>query len=443
MCNVQESSSSLLAERERETLSFCLFRDLKAGRGAVGLFLLLVTFLCAPVCHAVDLADEGPLGLLYAVTHLHPIAYLILFLIFVLSVVNLASRGVISGRRWPISLFESWRKAGKKAFARRTVRVPARRHTATAAHGEARSPSEPESSVMQVRGQAKKVSSRDQVDIPTPLDGINHPMPRFAPRAPAEIDARQMTGPVAADVFTPKVFKVQSAVDVIGPEEKERRERKQLIVSGSVTDERGDGIGSVIVYLTDESGQRHGQSCRTRAETGEFKVIADKPGKYLLHTYKRGYTQENERPLALPAEAGRIAGLNVTMIPEACSVEGQVLDELSGVPMAGVRINCVCRGDLFSCSGTTGPEGEFLLTGIPIKSECQLQVIGPDNSVLGWSLPFETVQKKIIHQDVMISNAEEASAGPRSGMTGPDLESGRADSNEALTDSGQIHVLTT
>jgi hypothetical protein len=433
VCNVQGSSPSSSETRGKESHSSYRLTHVEAGRGAMAFFLLVVTALWAPICDAAtDLADDNPAGFLYALTHLHPIAYLILLLIFVLSVVNLASQGLISSKRWPISLLrDRWRKIGKKVFARRTAGGPARGSGATAAHGGGLSPREAESSVVQVRAQAKKEGVPDEVGIPTPLDGINHPMPHFAPRGQAQVDVTPVTGPVSAEIFTPKVFKVQSAVDVIGAEERERREKKQLVVSGSVTDERGEGIGSVIVYLTDESGQRHGQSCRTRTETGDFKVIADKPGRYLLHTYKRGYTQENERPLALPAEAGRIAGLNVTMIPELCSVEGQVVDEVSGVPMAGVRVNCVCRGDLFSCSGTTDAEGEFLLTGIPINSECQLQVIGPDNRVLGWSLPFETVQKKIIHQDVIIGNADEAAARSRSRTTMLDLDSGPADSKEA------------
>jgi hypothetical protein len=440
---VQGSSPSSLVSSEKECGSCCPFLGTQVARGKHAPFLLPVLTLLPTVCAAAPSAvGEGQSGLFYALTHLHPLAYFILFLIFVLSVVNLVLQEQIPGKRSLISVWgknwgKKWRKAGKKAFSGPAAKRPVRRGGDPARHRDARSQPETESAVVQVRPQASMGGPPDKLAIATPLDGINHPMPQFGSRALPQAVVRPVTGSPPREPWPTKAFKVQSAVDVVGPEEKERRDKKQLVVSGSVTDSRGAGIGSVIVYLTDEEGRRHGQSCRTHADTGTFKVIAEKPGKYQLHAYKRGYAQEKEGPLALPAEAGRIEGMNVMMIPEACSVEGQVFDEASGAPLAGVRVKCVCRGDLFSCSGYTGEEGEFLLTGIPINSECQLQVIGPDHGVLGWSSPFETVQKRNIHQDVVIASADAATAADPVEATEPVLGPVSGDPAEAFGETGR------
>jgi hypothetical protein len=436
---VQGSSPSSLVSSEKESGSCCPFLVFRAGPGKPALLFPLVFSLLPTVCAAASsVAGEGQYGVLFALTHLHPIAYFILFLIFVLSVVNLVLQEQIPGKRSLVSVWgRNWRKAGKRPFSGPAAKRPARRGRDIAGQKDALTQPETESSVVQVRPQAKKLDSQDKFPTATPLDGINHPIPQFASRALPQAPERPVTGSPSGEPWPAKAFKVQSAVDVVGPEERVRRDKKQLVVSGSVTDARGAGIGSVIVYLTDEEGRRHGQSCRTHADAGTFKVIAEKPGQYQLHTYKRGYAQEKEGPLALPAEAGRIEGINVTMIPEACSVEGQVFDEVSGVPLAGVRVKCVCRGDLFSCSGYTGREGEFLLTGIPINSECQLQVIGPDHGVLGWSSPFETVQKRNIHQDVIIGSADAATSVDPAEATQPVLGSVSGDPVEAFGETGR------
>ena len=73
-------------------------------------------------------------------------------------------------------------------------------------------------------------------------------------------------------------------------------------------------MASVIVYLTDEEGNRVGQSCRSMPDTGEFKVQVNHPGRYQLHGYKRGFVMGEGEPVLLPIESGKIEGFNLHMI---------------------------------------------------------------------------------------------------------------------------------
>ena len=71
----------------------------------LGTLVSVLTCCGGSVCHAGAAMPEDPrVGLFYALTHLHPLAYFILFLIFALSVVNLVVQGWISRDKWPLNL---------------------------------------------------------------------------------------------------------------------------------------------------------------------------------------------------------------------------------------------------------------------------------------------------------------------------------------------------
>jgi hypothetical protein len=238
---------------------------------------------------------------------------------------------------------------------------------------------------------------------PTPLDGLNHPMPSLAPSAGTQTGAPrivewqpQKKKPSSQD------FRFSAAVDVPSPEEQERREKEQLVVAGSVTGPDGQGIAMVIVYLTDEQGNRVGQSGRSVAETGEFKVLVNEPGRYFLNAYKRGYVPEIAESTLLPIESGKIEGYEFKMIPEGCLVSGTVFNDPSGMVVPGVEVKCVSRTGEFSRSSFTNAEGHFRISAIPVNSECHLEVLSENGKVIGESHPFETVQKKEISQDIRI-----------------------------------------
>ena len=174
------------------------------------------------------------------------------------------------------------------------------------------------------------------------------------------------------------------------------------MVSGSVTGPDGRGIASAIVYLTDSEGNRIGQSCRTQADTGEFKVLVNEPGTYFLNVYKRGHVLESSDPMPLPIESGKIQGYRVRMIPEGCVVQGRVTTQGGTRVVPDVQVTCQCRAKEYSRSGRTDTEGRFRLSGIPINSECFLEVVRRDGKVMVRSNTFETVQRKDIHQDLII-----------------------------------------
>ncbi len=345
--------------------------------------LLLLSLSGVSVCHAADAAHWGPhVGLLYAVTHLHPLAYFILFLIVVLSVANLFVQGWISPESWPLNRILSLmsRTASLpfgKTFAKNPTR-PTRDSSLTVVRG---GPDE----LGGVIGTPRPVNAAEypsNVHPPTPLDGLNHPIPRLSNRISAQTGAPRMVEQSAEKKPLTQDFKFSATVDLPSPEELERREKEQLVVSGSVSGPDGRGIASSIVYLTDGDGNRIGQSCRTQAETGEFKVLVNEPGRYFVNVYKRGYVLENSETMALPIESGKIEGYRVRMIPEGCIVQGRVATQGGSRLVPDVLVKCLCRTGDYSRSARTDTEGRFRMSGIPINSECWLEVLRNDQEVI-------------------------------------------------------------
>jgi hypothetical protein len=198
-------------------------------------------------------------------------------------------------------------------------------------------------------------------------------------------------------------FRFSAAVDLPSTEEQERREKEQLVVTGTVTGPDGKGISSVIVYLTDEQGNRIGQSGRSLAETGEFKVLVNEPGRCFLNAYKRGYILEVPELKILPVESGKIEGYELKMLPEGCVVYGTLFRDPDGAALPGVEVTCVSRTGEFSRSTVTDADGRFKISAIPVNSECHLEILSAEGKVIGLSPAFETVQKKEIFQDLRIS----------------------------------------
>lgn len=237
---------------------------------------------------------------------------------------------------------------------------------------------------------------------PTPLDGLNHPIPKLSQVVSAQTGAPRIVDNPAQKQALTSDFKFSATVDVPSAEEVERREKEQLVVSGSVTGPDGRGIASAIVYLSDQDGNRIGQSCRSQAETGEFKVLVNEPGSYFVNVYKRGHVLESSEPMALPIKSGKIEGYRVRMIPEGCVVQGRVTTQGGTRVVPDVQVTCSCKAKDYSRAGRTDSEGRFRLTGIPINSECYLEVVRQDGVVIVRSNSFETVQRKEIHQDLIV-----------------------------------------
>jgi hypothetical protein len=349
-------------------------------------------------------------GLLYAITHLHPAAYFILFLVAVLSAVNLFFQARLSGG---VSALPGLRLLLGRVQRRKAesswTRGPLGRESSPGAR--MKSPGTPvfgisrellEDGVVSVRRKVKESEVAAVSGIPTPLEGINHPLPDFASLL-EDRSATSKTGETKSQkAASPADFKFSSAVDLPSPEEMERREKEQLVISGTVVGLDGEGIPDVLVYLTDEDGNRVGQSCRSVKETGEFKVLANEPGKYIISGHKRGLIMENSDPLLLPIQSGKLEGYGFRMIPEGCVVLGKVTIKAPDASPGGLEVRCVCAAKGFSRTAATDSVAGFRITGVPVSSQCILEVWNKDGELLASSESFETARKREVHLDVTV-----------------------------------------
>lgn len=362
-----------------------------------GLLISLLVFSAELCVAASSMPGESSPRIFHTITHLHPAAYLILFLIFVLSLANLVFQGFLSFSGWPF--LQGVELLRKLPFASLKEGTKRRRRTGP---NDSTVNRQLEDAVMAVRRVGKTPSQKARIDIPTPLDGVNHPMPVFGQNDRGGTGLPRMVESPPEKRTLAQEFKFSSAVDIPSPEEVERREKEQLVVSGIVKGPDGKGIESAIVFLTDLEGNRVGQSCRSMHDTGEFKVLMNEPGKYILSGYKRGYIMESAEPLVLPIESGKIDGLTLRMIPEGCVVQGRVvLDAVSNLS-PNFEVKCVCGEGAFSRAGKTDATGEFRIPGVLANSKCYIEVRGSDGSLLTKTDPFETVQRKEIYREVQI-----------------------------------------
>ncbi|MEI7448750.1 MAG: carboxypeptidase-like regulatory domain-containing protein [Desulfomonile sp.] len=380
-------------------------------------------FFLPNLCHAVQLIPgEEQAGFFYVVTHLHPISYLVLLLIFVLSVLNLLYQARGAGKIGLNPFTSMIRKAAENLANRSIFTGWTRRSLVKSLEGMSRGSGRFRMVRDPASGNAivgtprmNETATYDKgLHSPTPLEGLNHPMPQFfvssenPASSPRIIDRKLEKKPVTTE------FKFSSAVDLPSPEEKERREKEQLVVSGFVKGLDSKGISSALIYLTDLDDNRVGQSFRSDPDTGEFRVIAHEPGKYILKAYKRDFVMEESHPPALPIESGKIEGYNLRMLPEGCVLQGKVAFDNSNDSVAGLEVKCVCLSDDFSRTTHTDPEGHFVISSVPPNSECFLEVLTLHGDLLLRSEPFETVQKKEIYREVKIvsnlGNHDSASA---------------------------------
>lgn len=394
------------SQRRVEATLASIARVLPAG-GPPALSSLVVLILAVGVPElsvaSAPIPGEGRAGLLHILTHLHPAAYVVLFCVFVLSIVNLVFHYGISTFARPLSLLSALLGLSPRLGGTRPVLKGLRRTgfdgwKPGASGGKKSELSGAGSSIDAVtttRAVTKLDPDAAAARIPTPLDGVNHPMPKFfAPPGPQSGAPRVLDAKPGEKALSTE-FRFSSAVDVPSREEMERREKSQLVVSGSVLGPDGKGMSSVIVYLADGEGNRVGQSCRSMAETGEFKVLVNEPGTYLLKGYKRGFVMESPEPLTLPIQSGKIQGYNFQMIPEGCTVLGRVCREDSEEGIPDCEVTCV-NADLEerARSTKTDSEGKFLMYGVPLNAEYVLEVRSPDGTLTIRTEPFQTLQKK-------------------------------------------------
>ena len=392
---------SLTLNKGLKGLALCAKLNSQAAYAFKVLSAAAVMQICLSSSHAHALAPgEGQNGVIFTITHLHPAAYLILFFILVLSVLNLVVQGWIS--------FDSMSLSALRRLVRRSSVIKRVGDATKRGSSPRTAPSPQEEGIIVVKRSLNMDGKVTKPRVITPLEGVNHPMPNFGSTVGAQTGAPRILNSMPKR-NSKSDFKFSSAVDIPSPEEMERRGKEQMIVSGSVKGPDGAGIASVIVYLTDEAGNRLGQSCRSAPDTGEFKVLINDPGRYILNGYKRGYIVENQEPLIVPIESGRIEGFNFRMIPEGCVVHGKVLSENYGAPAPNVTVSCVCGIDKFTRETVTDSSGEFKILGVLVNSKCHIEVSDERRQLLAKSEAFETVQKKEIVKTIVIPEQTGAS----------------------------------
>jgi hypothetical protein len=371
------------------------------------LVLSCMNCMFAPLCYASQYAAaEGRSDILHRITHLPMAAYLVMFLVVILAVANLIYQGWISKN--PLSLPGLGRNPEDKndapSMRKRKVPAPERTRTAASAHaGNLRivGIDAPASEIVGIRRVEEEPAPPVAAEKPTPLEGVDHPLPDLAaqtrqpPGAPRTVDPN-------TPVIKPAMFRFTSAVEVPSREEVQRREKEKLVVAGSVRHTDGTGLASVLVYLTDEKGRRVGQSARSREDTGDFKVIANEPGRYKLEAYKRGFVVESNEPMFLPIESGRIEGYMFRMAPEGCAVQGKILGYSAQTVGSALTVRCLDEEDHFSRNTSVDSSGGFKIEAVPPSTECILEVVDPQGMVIARSLPFSTRNQKDVSQEIRL-----------------------------------------
>lgn len=356
---------------------------------------------------------EDRVGFFFTLTHLHPAAYGLLFIIFLLSMANLLFQYGAEFFLKPIDFLLSLIGKPSHGAPARPVLKGLKLSSLNGSDqtrqrmrpSSGRRPSDGSEVVAQVR---KTTSSGPRTKPPTPLDGVNHRLPQFPSRTSPAAGAPRVSH-ARPETKAPMEFKFSSAVDVPSREEIERREKTQLVVSGTVLGPDGKGMSSVIVYLTDTTGNRVGQSCRSMPDTGEFKVLIGEPGQYVLRGYKRGFVMERAEPVRLPIESGKIEGYNFRMIPEGCLVSGKLVASHIGEELAGYEVKCACKTSESARTAITDSTGQFRIQGVPAKMECCLEISDQDGNLLMRSSPFQTVQKKEHYVEIRLPKPYEPS----------------------------------
>lgn len=391
------------------------------------------------VLHSVSLSATSPMpgeensGFFYTLTHLPFFAYLVLFTVLCLSVVNLFFQSKLS-KNWKVAIpfLGSSKLAGTKA--RFTSSLDRLSHyksgKAVSINGSSNQPSL-DDGIVAVRSLK---SPGDEMELlpPTPLEGTNHSLPNFGSSKNESFTEEPDEDSAVTNSSTIKDFRFCSAVDRPSDEELQRREKERLIVTGHVRTTDGNALGSAIVYLSDSEGNKVGQSCRSNSESGAFKVIGHETGSYWLNAYKRGYAMQSS-PNSVPAESGRVDGLDVTLISEGCLVHGRAIVESEPEAAQNLLIKCVCRSENFSGTSTIDDEGNYRLSNIPMNSECYLEAIDQDGTVLTRTEPFQTVHKKKLCKDIQIPSPLSVELDESAEVLNPFIESKGEDFQDETT----------
>ena len=378
----------------------------------------LISGLLFSECFAEDVSipDKGRFGLFYSVTHLSTFAYVILFLIFCLSSINLLLQ-IKFGCDWATRILGLLYPKGVTIHPIRGFpKKPDIRH-GSKEQGAHKTTIGRHDGVVAIRT-IPKDGDQSALFPRTQLDGSNHRLSNFGPM----MDQRSVGAPslIKDDPKLPP-FKeiISSAADVPSQKELKRGENQRLVVSGAVIGPDDKPLESAVVYLADVDGNKVGQSCRSNAGKGFFKVLVNEAGTFLVHAYKQGYAMADDKPKPVPIQSGRVDGLVVKLVSQECLIKGQAVLQDENLPLPDIEIKCVCRSKGFVRTSRTDEGGHFRLPNVPMNSECYLEAIDKSGNILVKTNGFETVQKKHLYKVIRIPVVQSVSDNDSSEVFNP------------------------
>jgi hypothetical protein len=372
---------------------------IKAGNQLI--FIALVWVIAWPSAGlAQDLAPgEENIGILYYMTHLHPAAYFILFLIFLLSVANLYYQYVTPGgvlHPEPYSEEEDRDddSQGMDALENSDLEYD------QGAYARLDSLEMPAETVVAVRKFSPEEADGPGDNFPTPLEGVDHPLPAFsetqASIAPAQgeppKDEPQTAPRVDDGSFQPQfVFTSMASLDL--DEESLVENEEELRVTGFVIGPDDEPVPGVLVFLINEEGKRIGQSSRSQPGAGAFSAMAQEPGNYRLNAHKRGMRLVDRGPIDLAQTSGVIEDVVLRMVEEGCHVKGRIIKNVETDLDSLVRLQITCKvaGAGFVRTVRPAQDGSYSIPGTPESDSCVLELRDQAGNVITSTDPFETI----------------------------------------------------
>lgn len=366
------------------------------------IILLQILFMVAIIARSqvfgADLAPgEENTGFFYYLTHLRPGAYFILILIFLLSIGNLYYQYITPGGALHYGtpsgsqdLIENQEQDELDDDETEYESELARRMDSLDREAD---------TIVAVRkitpDQEDQKSDQDQ---PTPLEGVDHPLPSFtitidrSNHRDSESEPEKTQETEEDDgVFKPH-FRFASMIDPDVAESREQTAQEELQVSGFVLERNDEPVPGALVFLIDEEGARIGQSSRSQPGTGAFTALAQEPGKYRLNAHKRGMRLVDKNPIELTKKSGIIEGIVVRMIEEGCKIQGKIVQKFEGDLDSMVRLQVVCKvgPSGFVRSVRPAQDGYYSIIGAPESDSCVLELLDSDGNLITRTEPFET-----------------------------------------------------
>ncbi len=359
--------------------------------------IIIIAIIAGSQVLAADLAPgEENTGFFYYLTHLRPGAYVVLFLIFMLSIGNLYYQYITPGGALyygsPPSSNESAENEDQNElddYETEYDREILDRMDSLNREAD---------TIVAVRKIFPGEGKESEPDQPTPLDGVDHPLPSFTIKIDgANQGARHMEQEETKEVdedsgaFKPH-FRFASMIDPDSVEPRDQIAREELQVYGFVLERNDEPVPGALVFLIDREGNRIGQSSRSQPGTGEFTALAQEPGKYRLNAHKRGMRLLDKEPIELEKTSGTIEGLVVRMIEEGCKIKGRIVQKFEGDLDSMVRLQVVCKAGPsgFVRSVRPAQDGYYSIIGAPESDSCVLELLDSDGNMITRTEPFET-----------------------------------------------------